>query len=273
MSAGTTGGGIRQQADPSFAARFAFAEALGLEAGRVALDFFDRVETLSVHRKGPQDMASEADLAVERLIRERLADRFPEDAFLGEETGQSGFDEAQGVWVVDPIDGTQPFVNGLRSWCVSIAYVHEGEVIFGVVNNPASGEVFAGASWLPATRNGVAIHPNSARSLADGLVYLGASPRVSADQVVPVLDRLLRAGGMFVRGGSGALGLCDVACGRLIGYVEPHINSWDCLGAVAVLQAAGCLVNDFLVGDALLTGNRIVAGPPAVYDQLLALLN
>ncbi len=78
---------------------------------------------------------------------------------------------------------------------------------------------------------------------------------------------------MFVRGGSGALGLCDVACGRLIGYVEPHINSWDCLGAVAVLEAAGCLVNDFLVGDALLKGNRIVAGPPAVYDQLLALLN
>jgi myo-inositol-1(or 4)-monophosphatase len=77
---------------------------------------------------------------------------------------------------------------------------------------------------------------------------------------------------MFVRGGSGALGLCDVACGRLIGYVEPHINSWDCLGAVAVLEAAGFRVNDFLAGDALLKGNQIVAGPPAVYDQLVALL-
>ena len=69
------------------------------------------------------------------------------------------------------------------------------------------------------------------------------------------------------------MGLCDVVCGRLIGYVEPHINSWDCLGAVAVLEAAGCVVNDFLAGDALLKGNRIVAGPPAVYDQLVALLN
>jgi myo-inositol-1(or 4)-monophosphatase len=236
------------------------------------LDYFERVETLVVHSKGPQDMASEADLAVERLIRTRLADQFPDDAFLGEETGESGLDAADGGWVVDPIDGTQPFVNGLRAWCVSIAYVHKGELLFGLVNNPAVGELFAGARWSPATRNGAPIQPQPATSLADGLTYLGASPRVSADQVVPVLDRLLRAGGMFVRGGSGALGLCDVACGRLIGYVEPHINSWDCLGAVAVLEAAGCRVSDFLVGDALLKGNQIVAGPPAVYDQLVALL-
>lgn len=273
MSSTSATDGVREQVDPGLAARFAFAEVLSKEAGRVALDYFERVETLIVHSKGPQDMASEADLAVERLIRARLADQFPDDAFLGEETGESGLDGADGVWVVDPIDGTQPFVNGLCAWCVSIAYVHKGDVLFGLVNNPAAGELFAGARWLPATRNGVPIRPHPATTLADGLTYLGASPRVSADQVVPVLDRLLRAGGMFVRGGSGALGLCDVACGRLIGYVEPHINSWDCLGALAVLEAAGCRVNDYLVGDALLRGNHIVAGPPAVYDQLVALLN
>ena len=76
------------------------------------------------------------------------------------------------------------------------------------------------------------------------------------------MDRLLRAGGMFLRNGSGALGLCHVACGRLLGYVEPHINSWDCLGAVGVLNAAGARVSDFLAGDGLLRGNPIVAGPP-----------
>jgi myo-inositol-1(or 4)-monophosphatase len=108
--------------------------------------------------------------------------------------------------------------------------------------------------------------------VTDGLVYLGASPRVSADQVVPILDRLLRAGGMFVRNGSGALGLCDVACGRLVGYVEPHINAWDCLGAVGVLQAAGCRVTDYLTGDALLAGDKIAAGPPAVFDELVTIL-
>lgn len=140
------------------------------------------------------------------------------------------------------------------------------------VKNPATGELFTGGTWFAAQLNGAPIAPHPGSSLTDGLTYLGASPRVRPEQVVPVLDRLLRAGGMFVRGGSGALGLCDVACGRLLGYVEAHINSWDCLGAVAVLRASGCRVNDYLAGDALLSGNRIVAGPPAVYDQLAALL-
>ncbi len=252
--------------------RHALAREVIDEAGRLALDYFGRVGELAVHSKGIQDMASEADLAVEQLIRSRLEEAFPEDAFLGEETGRSDFAGAAGIWVVDPIDGTQPFLSGLRSWCISIAYVQGDEVAFGLVNNPAMEELFAGSTWSGATRNGEPIHPHPGRSVMDGLTYLGGSPRVSADQVVPVLDRLLRTGGMFVRGGSGALGLCDVACGRLLGYVEPHINSWDCLGAVAVLNAAGCRVNDYLAGDALLKGNRIVAGPPAVFDELDAIL-
>lgn len=252
--------------------RHALARKVIDEAGRLALDYFGRVGELAVHSKGIQDMASEADLAVEQLVRSRLEEAFPEDAFLGEETGRSDFAGAAGIWVVDPIDGTQPFLSGLRSWCISIAYVRDGEVAFGLVNNPAMEELFAGSTRGGATRNGEPIHPHPGRSVMDGLTYLGASPRVGADQVVPVLDRLLRAGGMFVRGGSGALGLCDVACGRLLGYVEPHINSWDCLGAVAVLNAAGCRVNDYLAGDALLKGNRIVAGPPAVFDELDAIL-
>lgn len=253
--------------------RLAVGEGLIQEAGRLALGYFKRFDTLAIHSKGVQDMASEADLAVEELIRRRLAEEFPNDGFLGEETGQTTLDNSEGIWVVDPIDGTQPFVSGIPTWCVSIAYVLDGAVQFGLVLNPAADELFAGGTWFPATRNGTLIRPHPGRRLTDGLTYLGASPRVRADQVVPVLDRLMRAGGMFVRGGSGALGLCDVACGRLLGYVEPHINSWDCLGAVAVLQAAGCSVNDFLAGDALIEGNRIVAGPPAVFDELCGLLD
>jgi myo-inositol-1(or 4)-monophosphatase len=77
---------------------------------------------------------------------------------------------------------------------------------------------------------------------------------------------------MFVRNGSGALGLCDVACGRLIGYVEAHINSWDCLGGIAVCRSAGARVNDYLSDNALLHGGHIVAGSPQVFDQLVTVL-
>ncbi len=108
--------------------------------------------------------------------------------------------------------------------------------------------------------------------LDQGIVAVGYSPRIGADDILPMFERLLRAGGMFYRDGSGALGLCYVACGRLIGYVEAHINSWDCLGALAVLEAAGGRSNDFLADDGLWNGGRLVAGPPALYPALAALV-
>jgi len=252
--------------------RFAFASDLIAEAGVVALEYFGRVSSLAVNSKGLQDVVTEADIAVENLIKGRLADQYPSDAFLGEETGHADFPGSTGIWVVDPIDGTQPFVSGLPTWCVSIAYVRDGAVVFGLVFNPVAGELFTGGVGVRAELNGRPISPHPGAAVTDGLTYMGCSPRVTAEQVVPVVDRLLRAGGMFLRNGSGALGLCHVACGRLLGYVEPHINSWDCLGAVGVLNAAGARVSDFLAGDGLLRGNPIVAGPPAAYDQLVAIL-
>src|ERR1700704_4319094 len=210
--------------------RFKFAHTLVQEAGDLALDYFRRLETLSVHSKGPQDMASEADLNTELLIRNRLKERFPEDAFLGEETGRTEFASGQGIWVVDPIDGTQPFISGLTGWCVSIAFMLDGNLEIGLVCSPARGELFAGQRGAGATLNGQPIRISTATRLTDGIVGVGYSPRVKPDEFFALFSTLLRQGAMFYRDGSGALTLCYVACGRLIGYVEPHINSWDCLG-------------------------------------------
>ena len=255
-----------------FDGRWQLAHEVIAEAGALALDYFGRLGTLQVNRKDAKDFVTEADVEVEHLIRRRLQAAYPEDGFLGEETGLSRPDDAPGIWVVDPIDGTQPFVSGLRTWCVSVAYLAAGRVQVGLVFNPAADELFAGGAGRSATLNGEPIARHPGTDFTDGLVFLGASSRSRPEQVVPVLDRLLRSGGMYVRNGSGALGLCDVACGRLIGYVEPHINSWDCLGAIGVLESAGCRVSDFLADDGLLTGNPIVAGPPQMYDELVRLL-
>ena len=91
-------------------------------------------------------MMSEADLDTETLIRTRLLDRFPEDGFLGEETGRGDIGRGGGIWVVDPIDGTQPFISGMTSWCVSIAFVLDGRVEMGFVSSPARDELFAGTA-------------------------------------------------------------------------------------------------------------------------------
>ncbi|MBX3567173.1 MAG: inositol monophosphatase [Rhizobiaceae bacterium] len=254
------------------AARFDFARALIRDAGDLAHGYFKARGSLSVKSKGPQDVVSEADLNTELLIRERLSSSFPDDAFLGEETGLSAYAPGQGIWVVDPIDGTQPFVSGMSSWCVSIAFMADGELKFGMVYAPARDELFAGGEGFAATLNGepVEVHPGS--SVRDGLVGAGYSPRVAPENYLPVFERLLKAGGMFYRDGSGALSLCYVACGRLIGYIEPHINSWDCLGAIAVIRAAGLATSDFLAGDALRKGNHLVAGKPSAFEELTEIL-
>jgi len=252
--------------------RFEFAQNLIIDAGDLAMQYFGNLSELSIMSKGARDMVSDADFAVERLIKERLLAAYPDDAYLGEETGHVAGGDDSGIWVVDPIDGTQPFLSGLSTWCISIAYVQANDVLLGMVNNPAAGELFTGGAGRAAELNGRPIAFRDAQSLSDGLTYLGCNPRLGPEQVVPVLDRLLRAGGMFLRNGSGALGLCDIACGRLIGYVEAHINPWDCLGAIGVCRSAGVRVNDYLSNDGLLHGGPIVAGSPQVFDQLAAVL-
>lgn len=251
------------------AQRYDFALTLIRDAGDLAHDYFRRRDSLTIKSKGAQDMASEADLNTELLIKERLAASFPEDAFFGEETGISTYAPGQGIWVVDPIDGTQPFISGLSSWCVSIAFVQDNELKFGMVYAPARNELFAGGIDFPATLNGKPVERHPGRSVHEGICGVGYSPRVKPDEFLPMFGRLLHAGGMFYREGSGALTLCYVASGRLLGYIEPHINSYDCLGAIAVIRAAGLKTNDFLADDGLNKGNRVIAGNDAVYAALL----
>lgn len=254
--------------DTSIADRHEFAVKLIRDAGDLAHGYFKNRDALTIKSKGLQDMASEADLNTELLIRSRLEETFPGDAFLGEETGLSAFAEDQGIWVVDPIDGTQPFISGMSSWCVSIAFVQNNELKFGMVYAPERGELFAGGIEHPATLNGRPVNRHLGRTIKDGIVGVGYSPRVRPDEFLPMFGRFLNRGGMFYRDGSGALTLCYVASGRLLGYIEPHINSWDCLGAIAVIRAAGLKTSDFLANDGLRKGNRVIAGNEEVYAEL-----
>lgn len=251
--------------------RYTLAQSLIREAGALALGYFNDLPSLTVKNKGPQDVVSEADLNTELLIKARIADHFPGDAFLGEETGVTAFSEGQGIWVVDPIDGTQPFISGMSSWCISIAFVQNGRVQFGLVYAPVRDELFAGGIGIPATLNGAPVRRHPGKSLRDGITGTGYNTRLGLDTFMTPFRALLAQGGMFYRDGSGALMLCYVASGRLLGYIEPHINSWDCLGAIGVIEAAGLRVNDFLAGDGLTRGNEIIAGTPEVYDDLVAL--
>ncbi|MCL6609495.1 MAG: inositol monophosphatase [Geminicoccaceae bacterium] len=244
----------------------AAACAVAREAGALALRRFRGRDRLAIEHKGLQDLVSEADREVEAVIRGRLATLFPADGFLGEEGGHAPAGAA--TWVVDPIDGTWCFLNGIASWCVSLARVRDRRIELGVIHDPCAGELFAARAGGGATLDGAPIRVAEARTLADGTVSVGFSHRSRPEEVAPIFGRLLEAGGMYHRHGSGALGLAWTACGRLIGYVEPHMNSWDALAGLLLVEEAGGRVREFLAGDGLFRGNRVLAAAPAIYPLL-----
>lgn len=258
--------------DAALQSRFDAAVDIAREAGAVALRHYRNLGSLTIESKGVQDPVSEADRETEQVIRDRLSSLFPDDAFVGEETGATGVDGERGTWVVDPIDGTQPFLLGLPTWCVSIAYVRDGEIQIGVIVNPVTDDLYAALRGMGATRNGEPMHVRDASALTDGLTGMGCSSRTLPADIGFIASQLREHGGMYHRIGSGALTLAYVAAGQLIGYVEMHINAWDCLAAILLVEEAGGIVSDFLNQYGVTGGGRIVAGSPGVYEELAALL-
>jgi myo-inositol-1(or 4)-monophosphatase len=251
---------------------FEAATAVAVSAGNLALEYFGRAASLTVEHKGAQDLVSEADRETERHITNELLAAFPDNSFVGEEHGLTPGSKDAGTWVVDPIDGTQPFLLGLPTWCISIAYVHSDAVQIGVVYNPVTNELFAARRGHGATKNGVPIHVRDAQALSDGVTGVGCSPRTQPDELAEIMRRLLGAGGMYQRTGSGAINLAYVAAGQHIGYVEMYIHAWDCLGAVCLIEEAGGEVSPFLADYGVTGAGRLIAGAPGVYDSLAALL-
>jgi myo-inositol-1(or 4)-monophosphatase len=266
---------------PDIDSRFQFAQSVILEAGAIAKEYFGRISSLTVKNKGLHDLVSEADVNTETFIRQSLKQQFPDDLFLGEESAAESAanvkealsaENKQGIWVVDPIDGTQPFLNGIPSWCISMAYVFDNQTQFGVIYDATRNELFAGGLSYPATLNGNKIRPHAGRDFSQGLVSIGFSARTSPDFLFSATHKLLENQGMFFRNGSGALTLAYVACGRLMGHVEPHMHSWDCLGGLSIVEAAGGRTSNFLVDNALIKGNWVVGATASVYEQLLSML-
>ncbi|WP_299617701.1 inositol monophosphatase [Pelagibius sp.] len=253
--------------------RYEYAQSLAREAGQLAYDYYRRRDEIAVENKGLQDAVSIADKEVEALIRSRLAAKFPDDGFLGEESGTSDrFDQNKPIWVVDPIDGTACFLNGMPSWCVSIALVSGGEIELGVIYDPNTDELFAARRGGGTFLNGARQPVPTAAAFSDGLLGTGFSHRSPTSDFVPFLDGLLRDGGLFLRNGSGALMLAYVAAGRLIGYFEPHINSWDSLAGLLLVREAGGWTCDFLANEGLLRGGLCAACAPALAPAFQALL-
>lgn len=258
--------------DAGIAERFELARVIAREGGAVALKYFRNRETLRIDAKtNGQDVVSIADKEVETLLRRRISEVFPDDGILGEEygieNGSSGF-----TWVMDPIDGTSPFVFGIPAWCVSIALMREDTIVAGVIYAPTRDELFSAMRGGGAHLNGTPLSVLAEATIKTGVVGLGANHRVPSATVSTFVGRLLDEGGMFIRNGSGALMLAYVAAGRLVAYWEPHMNAWDCFAGLLLVEEAGGWAEDPRHWPSLEKGGIVLAGAPGAKADLHRLL-
>lgn len=191
---------------------------------------------LQVDKKSRQDFVSQADLAVEQQIKGWLQAHFPQEGFLGEESGFAG--DEQTVWVLDPVDGTTNFILGMDYWCISLARVCQAELTLGIIYAPDRDELFFAGRGEGAYLNGQRLTLREPDPDAV-VVGMGRSSRAPASDYAQAIATLLDAGLEYRRFGAGALMLAHVAAGQLHAYYEAHMNSWDALAGMLLIEEAG----------------------------------
>ncbi|HVC63048.1 MAG TPA: inositol monophosphatase [Acetobacteraceae bacterium] len=246
--------------------RFETAVALATEAGALAMRM--RAATTAT-LKGPQDWVTEADGAIERFLSERLAAAFPADGFQGEEGGVVRGGSLR--WVADPIDGTANYMRDWRRFCISLACLEDRTPLIGVIVAPALGETYVARQGGGAMLNGTPIRAAETAALDRAVIEVGWSRRRPDRDFLALCEKLLAQGASLRLGGSGTLGLAEVAAGRTDAYVELHINLWDVAAALVLLAEAGATVSRFLDGDGPTGGNPILACAPGVAEALSTL--
>ena len=245
--------------------RLAVALDLAAEAGALALRMRPPPGAVQARAKGHQDWVTEADGAVERFLSDNLATAFPADGFQGEEGGIARGGTLR--WVADPIDGTSNFARGGTRFCVSLACLEGETPLIGVIAAPALNETLWARRGQGARLNHAPVQAAVTTDPRQAIMEVGWSRRRPNDAYLAVCARILSDGAGLRHGGSGALGLADVATGRLDAYAELHIHLWDVAAALVILREAGAGVSDFIGDGGAEGGAAIVACAPGLITQ------
>lgn len=245
--------------------------AAAARAGEILLNFWGK--TLTVEKKGAINLVTEADLASENAIIQIIRGVFPDHSVLAEESGLTlGTDSYE--WIIDPLDGTTNFAHHLPDFSLSIALASEGDIIFGVVLNPVTGELFCGTRGEGATLNGRSIRVSSTKVIGESLLVTGF-PYDLQPVIRPLIyrfERCLMAAQGVRRLGSAALDLCYVACGRFDGFWEQNLAPWDTAAGVVIAREAGARISDFSHGPYSIEKKEILATNGFIHQEMTALL-
>lgn len=251
--------------------RAACAEAARL-GGKVLRERWSLERTIEL--KGGIDLVTDADRASEAVLLAFLRDGFPGADILAEESGASGAGAGGLRFYVDPLDGTTNYAHGVPHFAVNVGVSDARGLAAGATYDPLRDELFTAARGEGATLGTLRLRHSGRDELAGSLLVTGFPYDIHEHHDLP-----LRLFGAFVRKaravrrfGSAALDLAYLACGRFDGFWELGLKPWDLAPGILIAREAGALVTDSTGGDAMLELGDVVAGPPPLHDQLLAVI-
>ena len=246
-----------------------------MKASRSLIRDFGEIENLQVSTKGPGDFVSSADKRTEKILIEELQKAHPEYGIITEETGHINKSNIKNRWIIDPIDGTMNFLNGIPQFAISIGYEEEGEVKCGVIFNPILNEMFCAEKGNGAYLNNSRIRVSNKKKIKDALLVTGGPKGGSKikDKIFSEYIKISKQVSNVRKFGSASLDLAYVACGRFDGYWQRELNFWDIAAGTIILKEAGGFIDFFEDDENLPLKKNILATNSNIHQELKELLN
>jgi myo-inositol-1(or 4)-monophosphatase len=251
-----------------------FAVNIARDAGLILAERMGR-KSLQVTNKGVIDLVTEADLAAERFLIERIQTHYPRHAILAEESGATHSVEhaSEFKWIIDPLDGTTNYAHGYPVFCVSIGLEREGRIILGVIYDPVRDEMFAAERGEGATLNGRRIRVSEVEEVGRAMVCTGFPYDVrDRGDFARHFSHFIMHAQAIRRDGSAALDLAYVACGRFDGFFEEGLRPWDVAAGVLLVEEAGGRVTHFNGQPFDIYTPPILASNGLVHEEMMRVL-
>ena len=246
-----------------------------MKASRSLIRDFGELENLQVSSKGPGDFVSSADKRTEKTIIEELQKAHPEYGIVTEETGIINKSNIKNRWIIDPIDGTMNFLNGIPQFAISIAYEKDNEIICGVIFNPITNEMFCAEKGNGAYLNNSRIRVSNKKKLKDALLVTGGPKGASKikNKIYSEYINVSNNVSNVRKFGSAALDMAYVACGRFDGYWQRELNYWDIAAGVIILREAGGFIDFFEDDLSYPLKKNVLASNSNIHQELKELIN
>ena len=246
-----------------------------MKASRSLIRDFGEIENLQVSTKGPGDFVTSADKRTEKILIEELKKAHPEYGIITEETGIINKSNTNNRWIIDPIDGTMNFLNGIPQFAISIGYEEEGEVKCGVIFNPIMNEMFSAEKGNGAYLNNSRIRVSNKKKIKDALLVTGG-PKGASKIKKKIFSEYIKISNHVSsvrKFGSAALDMAYVACGRFDGYWQRELNYWDIAAGIIILKEAGGFVDFFEEEEITPLKKNVLATNSNIHEELRGLIN